>query len=379
MKYMGSKRRMLQNGLGELLHTVAPTRNRFFDLFCGTGVVSGFVASRFPVPVVASDLQQYAVILASSQIEIVKKFNPDKSYDAWIASARKWLIDRDYLVASAIKIRPQNSSYQSWRDAVLACRYECSQLPPEFSLSAAYGGYYFSPSQAVWFDALRSTLPIANQKIALAALIQAASSCAASPGHTAQPLGLRDEALPHIAAAWSRDPGTLVHKSLKTSALHSVLVNGKALRSDAVNVAAQISETDIAFIDPPYSAVQYSRFYHVLEAIAIGKTGQIEGNGRYPPRSERPQSRFCKLTESSLALHELLQTIAATGAQAIITFPAGEASNGLSGAQVEAIAHQFFRIRTKKISSIFSTMGGNDKNRKPRHQTSELVLHLTSR
>jgi adenine-specific DNA-methyltransferase len=379
MKYMGSKRGMLLNGLGELLCNVVPRRRRFFDLFCGTGVVGGFVASRFRVRVVASDLQRYAVVLAAPQVEGAAEMDPSRLYDDWFAHAAAWLGEREWVIASARAVRPQVPSLQSWRRAILASREECSYLTNEFPLSLAYGGYYFSPAQAVWFDALRATLPATHTNVALAALVQAASSCAASPGHTAQPLGLGDAAIPHIAAAWSRDPGALVHRALTVSARHSVLVKGHAVRADATDVAGQLSGDDLAFIDPPYSEAQYSRFYHVLEAVASGSFSRVEGTGRYPPRTERPQSRFCRLTESAEALNELLLTIVAMGAQAIVTFPAGAASNGLSGSLVESIADQYFRVKSKTVSSLFSTLGGNKRNRRPRHAAVELVLHLIPR
>ena len=55
MKYMGSKRKMLQNGLGFLLRQEMRTARRFVDLFSGSGVVARFVAERFRKPVVAVD------------------------------------------------------------------------------------------------------------------------------------------------------------------------------------------------------------------------------------------------------------------------------------------------------------------------------------
>ena len=44
MKYMGSKRTMLLNGLGTLLKAEMPKHDRVVDLFCGAGSVSWFAA-----------------------------------------------------------------------------------------------------------------------------------------------------------------------------------------------------------------------------------------------------------------------------------------------------------------------------------------------
>ena len=51
MKYMGSKRAMLQNGLGELLGREAADALRFFDLFAGSGAVAIHIARRFAISV----------------------------------------------------------------------------------------------------------------------------------------------------------------------------------------------------------------------------------------------------------------------------------------------------------------------------------------
>ena len=78
MKYMGSKRAMLSNGLGELLHETVSMGRHFHDLFCGTAAVASYVASNFPVRVCATDLQSYAVTLAASQLEKDVPVDADK-------------------------------------------------------------------------------------------------------------------------------------------------------------------------------------------------------------------------------------------------------------------------------------------------------------
>jgi adenine-specific DNA methylase len=66
MKYMGSKRWMLSSGLGMLLDRIAPTSNRFVDLFAGSGAVSHHVAKNTSVTVMACDLQEFGINRAST-------------------------------------------------------------------------------------------------------------------------------------------------------------------------------------------------------------------------------------------------------------------------------------------------------------------------
>ena len=68
MKYMGSKRFMLKNGLGSLLRVEIPKASRVVDPFCGAGSIVQFAATNFTKPVIAGDLQEYASVLARAII-----------------------------------------------------------------------------------------------------------------------------------------------------------------------------------------------------------------------------------------------------------------------------------------------------------------------
>jgi hypothetical protein len=71
-----------------------------------------------------------------------------------------------------------------------------------------------------------------------------------------------------------------------------------------------------------------------------------------------------------------LKTIAARGATAIVTFPKGDCSNGLSGKIVEGVADRYFCLRKKAVKTRFSTLGGNNRNRQSRQLSEELILVL---
>src|SRR5208282_4532117 len=148
---------------------------------------------------------------------------------------------------------------------------------------------------------------------------------------------------------------------------------------DANEAAASIAEGDLAFIDPPYSGVHYSRFYHVLETIARGRCSDVSGAGRYPAADERPRSRYSLKSESSAALNDLFVAIASRGGKAIVTFPQRGCSNGLSGRIVIALAGNHFKTEQHWVASKFSTLGGNNDHRNARRSTRELILVLRPR
>mgnify|MGYP000682742737 CR=1 FL=1 len=97
MKYMGSKRFMLQNGLGDLLREQLPYAKRFIDPFCGSGGVINFVATNqsFKGEIIAGDLQKYAVILARAVIGRTDVFDINYLKKVWIEKAKNKLDSLD--------------------------------------------------------------------------------------------------------------------------------------------------------------------------------------------------------------------------------------------------------------------------------------------
>ena len=185
MKYMGSKRAMLGNGLGDALSRAVSDANRVFDLFTGSGAVAWHVAQRFDKEVIAGDLQLYSTVLARAVIERTEAVASLRWADNWFGRARNMLASYSWwnaLQAHQTKLASTGATEASQE----AQRFD---LGEQFPISGAYGGYYFSPWQSAWIDALRKTLPSdrAHRAIALASLIQAAGRCAAPPGPTAQP------------------------------------------------------------------------------------------------------------------------------------------------------------------------------------------------
>ena len=372
MKYMGSKRAMLQNGLGELLTREVRGAKRFADLFAGSSAVANHVAQKFDVTVLAFDLQRYSVALAEAVLCRSEAINPETIGDAWIERAR-----------SRVKsVRIPTSSHLT--HATVRKLREWCERQDRFPITRAYGGHYFSPRQAIWLDALRSELPKQkdSRAVALASLVHAASQCAAAPGHTAQPFQPTRTAKPFLKEAWERSVTDYAHHALRSLAPQFARRLGNAEVGNANKVAESLREGDVAFIDPPYSGVHYSRFYHVLETVVLGKCKSVSGVGRYPDPEYRPRSKYSTKTESAEALDDLLKTVSSKGAQAILTFPDHECSNGLSGEMVRDIARTYFAIREMCVKSRFSTLGGpsangmEDSGRKARRNADELILVL---
>lgn len=376
MKYMGSKRWMLGNGLGHILDLAAPQSGRFLDLFSGSSAVATFVATRHDVCVYSADLQTYSRVLSAAILERTRPLAVDPTWAEWKQSASA--------LRRSIREIPNTSklTQQSVRDA----REWCSRRR-EWIITRAYGGHYFSPEQSTWLDALRMTLPTkrAYRTVALAAVIEAAAYCAAAPGHTAQPFQPTRTAKRFLMESWARDALARTEAVFKLTCSRHAIVRGNAVVKDAIDAAKNVRTGDLVFIDPPYSGVQYSRFYHVLETVATGYRDRITGVGRYPLSIVRPKSDFSLVSKSEIALDNLLREVATRGADAIVTFPDHKCSNGLSGNAVTKLASKYFRVDRRVVSSRFSSLGGTSgasavgSERAARVDAKELILYLRSR
>lgn len=374
MKYMGSKRSMLKNGLGKLLLSESKKYDRFVDLFTGAAFVARYVAENTDRPVLAVDLQKYSTVLAQAVIGRTEQIDSISLIKNWIDVAVTTRA-RDTLWKKSEELHQNLKQTKKW---VMEARELCETKSKIGPLWNAYGGYYFSPTQALTFDYLLAYLPKTKQEreLCLAACITAASECVAAPGHTAQPFQPTKTAIPFIFDAWKRDAAEYAKKNLVELSTHYAQVKGKAITGDAIKKIKDLNSKDLVFIDPPYSGVQYSRFYHVLEIMARGeKKVKVEGVGRYPAIEQRPQSKFSNNGQAKEAVKTLLEKLAEKKCTVIFTFPSGQASNGLSGSYIKEVASEYFKVKDHStVSGRFSTLGGNNTGRDARQDSSELIL-----
>ena len=378
MKYMGSKRILLQNGLGDILKEELCSAARLVDLFCGAGSVSWFVSSRLKKPVLACDLQLYAVTLVGAVIKRTRTIDVQMLDELWLQRAEHIRSElRGWRQATRLDTGERDTE-EWWRASQDLCSSNIGA--PTSIIWRSYGGHYFSATQALSFDAMLNAMPDKEEfeDVCLAATIMAASRCAASPGHTAQPFKATRTAKKYLQEAWRRDPFVYARAALESlCSLHS-FERGSAIVADANELATELETDDVVFVDPPYSAVQYSRFYHVLETIARKNCENVEGVGRYPPPNERPNSRYSRKGGSMAAISDLLHTLRSKECTVVLTFPRAECSNGLSGDMIKQIASGLFDVSSRSVRRSFSTLGGNKINRTARSVRDELVLILKS-
>lgn len=384
MKYMGHKGKMLPF-LWEILSQRLEGVNTFADPFCGSGAVSWYLATRAPIRVVAGDLQLYAAIRSSAVVERTEVvLDSEIKIEHWFSRAKCELEKVVNLFPWGIKGFLHTTNNQTEMIAyVKRCRRFCSEVFPKleisykFGVTCAYGGYYFSPLQALILDALRGTVPQdpVIKNVFLAALIDAASKCVAAPGHTAQPFQPTMASIRYIEEAWRRNVWEAVSTSADAISKLCAKKKGWVINGDFHECLKLLQPGDMVFADPPYSDVQYSRFYHVLETLARGDAVSVTGAGRYPALSSRPASEFSRRSSALSAALDLVTSCAERELRLVVTFPTTKSSNGLSAGEFKNIAAELYpSVQEYFFESKFSTLGGNGINRKGRMNSKESIL-----
>lgn len=218
---------------------------------------------------------------------------------------------------------------------------------PYLLCSSYYPNVYLGLRQAIDVDSLRyaiDALPTrghgpAKRRHYLAALLHAASVTTSATSHFCQPRGLvRD---PEVLAVLRRRslsiPARLVgfSASIAATVAATPLQDGNAVRTGPWREAfANWDEVqaDVVYADPPYTADNYSRFYHVLEVLTRYDYPELHvlrgrtTKGRYPAIASRHRSPFCVRRGVEGEVRSLIEASAERGAALVFSY--GE-ENGL--------------------------------------------------
>ncbi|WP_316235269.1 MULTISPECIES: DNA adenine methylase [unclassified Bradyrhizobium] len=311
-KLYGSKLRLTSLIVGAAA-SVLPEGAPILDAMSGTGIASRKLASRFNVS--ANDANPYAAILTNMQQSL--PLDLPALIDRLKEAAQNNLTQ---LIQSAPEVFAREAEFLH-SEATDAARLEytrfCnevsvfSQEPPAANepfrlVVGRYANHYFGLAQAAEIDSIRAAIDSlrnvteAEREVCLAALLVAATVCTTGP-HFAQPrqaLSLRG--FKEILERRSRS--VLWEFELALRRLQNRSGQARPFRRitnlDWLDAVEQFdrdirgSRPAAVYFDPPYSKLQYSRYYHVLNVLIAYDYPSVSGKGRYPPLAQRFSSRF---------------------------------------------------------------------------------------
>lgn len=214
---------------------------------------------------------------------------------------------------------------------------------PETVITRHFGGRYFSWAQAIDLDALLDQIHRLNARhrdFHLAVALIVASDVVNTVGkHFAQPIKLRagsGSTKRHLVKQTMRDRRMSVlarylESSHSAAELRRARGCHRAVRSHYVDFLEEDTTGFAAFYaDPPYTRDHYSRYYHVLETMALRddpevSTTKIRSGGgprlsRGLYRLERHQSPFCIPKKARSAFEDLFLRIAARRIPLVLSY-----------------------------------------------------------
>lgn len=372
--YLGSKLRLAPS-IADALDGVDATRGPVLDLFAGSGTTALALASRRQV--IASDIQEYSRVICSAVLtrrqpspDLAQAFNSKQRAGTETTQALRHALEplvafEHQALDAAASGNPEPVCAVLEHGSILAAELGISVCPdeklrhclaetlrrlkqsglagsPVATVVRYFGGAYFAYAQALELDCLTSvaaeTGTAESTDLFTAALMSTASDAVNTVGKQfAQPIRPRAKngaVKRHLLAKIDRDRRLNVQSVfsgwLDKYLAHQVPGNGHiAVRADYRDVLRQFAgQYSVVYADPPYTRDHYSRFYHVLETMALRDNPSIAQNpgasdgklSRGVYRDDRHQSPFCIRSQAPAAFEELFELASTAGANLVMSY-----------------------------------------------------------
>lgn len=366
IQYLGSKTRVVDTIVSECKRLYTPGEY-VVDLFSGSSIVSQSLYKN-GMHVIANDIMSFSSDIATCMLNQARKTTSVSLIENFIEnlgvlSASKYqnnfidLIDREQLLLSEQNLGGLKFLYerlsQVGNDNVANPQIE--YIRNHYGISAIgniplfanyYAGTYFGIKQSLDIDVLRNKIENEWQeskdlwvyKVLLTALYNTCSIIVHSAGkHFAQPIGIDDDnktKITNVRLFENRSYDVIeVFKSCVISILQSTASFVSEGRSFALNEDICASEfknaiaekkMSVIYADPPYTAQQYSRFYHipeVLHSYVYPKLQIFRGKhtqGIYP--DDKYKSPFCSKTKAKRAFESIFALTSEHQSHLIISY-----------------------------------------------------------
>lgn len=274
-RYIGSKARVVDSISARLGD---PSRGKFVDLFCGTGVVAE-AAARRGWDVHLNDHLQSAVVMAASRL-ISRRQAPFTKLGGY-----------DVAISKLNHVKPLKG-------------FVFREYSPASQKYAGMERRYFTIENAGMIDAVRAHIEhweidgliLSSEKTLLIADLLSAVNRVANIAGT---YGC-------FLSKWQ--PQSLQALSLRPRKLFE---GQGAVTTSVLNAAdVRVSRDDVVYLDPPYTKRQYAAYYHLLETIALGDEPEVSGVTGLRPWQAKA-SDFCYRRKALNAFEKLVSNLEA--------------------------------------------------------------------
>lgn len=363
LNYLGSKFRLL-DFIEDNILSLTKEGEGVCDLFAGSGCVSYKLSEKFSVT--SCDIQEYSKVICDALIrkyevsekdvmslidaicvenKLIECFSPLIELEENAIEYKNLEVLTEILENGSVEVynlEHKVSSLAVQQKAVSDNLHNCGLYNEKSLISRYYGGVYFSYRQAAWIDIILENINIyvsdSNRSLFLAALLSTASDIVDTVGkHFAQPIKARDSK--------GNIKITVYNKAIKDKTIDVVGLYKEwfiryfkldkseykfnSVKGDYLDCLKNLpNSVKTVYADPPYTRDHYSRFYHVLETIALRdspelSTTNIRGNyhvsnGIY--RKDRHQSPFCIKSQAPDAFKAMFDIVSKSGRSLLLSY-----------------------------------------------------------
>jgi adenine-specific DNA methylase len=374
--YLGSKLRIVEI-IKSVIDDIDGNKGPVLDLFSGSGTVSKYLS--YERPVTSIDIQEYSRIINSALLLPSEKIDPADFQSIKSSTIYKYLIDIfspliefelsaleqiksnqyehivDIMELGSLMYYDQELSQKissGLRKALDEVNSKILTSGPEitFNITHLYGGVYFSFEQAIFLDACLNYLSKINKgskHLYHSAIMSTASDIVNTVGKQfAQPINPRNSSgqikiniMSKVYKDRTADIENLFFSWIeKYNCLITPKYRNTVIKADFLSGLFETREIGVIYADPPYTRYHYSRYYHVLETIALVDTPQISksnlvkrfktSKGVY--RTDRHQSPFGIKSQSRFAFYELFRKASAKRASIVLSYSPFNSSSSVT-------------------------------------------------
>ncbi len=341
---------------------------KFLDVFSGTGAISRQIKS-LGHQVIANDNQYFLylinhVYLSLNENSLKRMFESFGGVDAYYS-----LINLHGMFASYNK-EGINEPYLS--------RYYAPMDIDNYNQNKER--LFFSPENGRFFDAVREEvessfnegkLTFDEKALVVASLLYKVSRKANVSGTFTSFLKDLKNSRKRITELAQLTVPTLSDNSL---------IAGSSYNLDALEFLAQHS-SDVIYLDPPSSVVQYSNNYHILNSVAkwdyyipsnkVDENGNLIDRGGIREDWVETKSKFCSLKEGDLAMVQLINSL--DSRHVVLTYP----TNGIVKSEriIELLSNRYKKVELTLLHQ--KNQGGKQSNKGPQNLTQVFVATKT--
>ena len=372
IQYLGAKHRPLPIILAKTLEAYQPD-TFVLDLFSGSSVVSQ-VFNLNGLNVISNDALQFNSAFAKTLLNIDREDNDLKTipvvmgvlksyklmdkfakpFEEKIIQEKNFLSERNtekllelyFGLPQVNKVLFLNGSNTHEQTRFILSNIGKSAINSYPLIANYYAGSYFSIRQALELDRLRNGIEYLYSKkeiskwqhnFLLTCLLNVSSKIVYTAGkHFAQPIKqentLKTEVLhrrfydDRLKDVWDEFLKSSYSLSLvaEKNKLSKANISLSQTMEEIISKSSILPPTSGIYADPPYTAQQYSRYYHIPEIIFSYKYPQLQivdgkaTNGLYP--DDKFKSRFCSKRDAYFAFADLFKLAAELNSSLIISY-----------------------------------------------------------